>query len=327
MKLERRRFLHLAAGAAALPAVSRVADAQTYPTRPVTIIDTSAPGGATGIIARLLADKFSETPGQQFIVDQRVGAGGTVGAREIASSTPDGYTMMLGFTGNLAIAPSLYPNPGYDPRKDFAPIGRIGIAASTLVVHPSFPARTVAELIAYAKQNPDKVSFGSAGAGSGSHISGELFASMAEIKLRHVPYQGAGPALADLVGQHISFLISPIPVTHESAKNGRVRMLGVTSLARSSLLPDVPTIAEQGLPGYEVVLRFGLVAPRGTPHPIIEHVNKDLRAALATDNMRARFATVGVEPLPSTPEEYAADIASDETKWSTLVKSLGLKAE
>jgi tripartite-type tricarboxylate transporter receptor subunit TctC len=327
MKLPRRRFLHLAVGAAALPALPRVASAQAYPTRPVTIVDTSAPGGATGIIAHILADKFSETAGQQFVVNQRAGAGGTVGAREIARSAPDGYTMMLGFTGNLAIAPSLYSNPGYDPRKDFASIGRIGNAPSILVAHPSVPARTVAELIAYAKQNPGKVSFGSAGAGSGSHISGELFASMAEIKLRHVPYQGAGPALADLIEQRISVLIAPIPVTRESAKNGLVRMLGVTSLARSSLLADIPTIAEQGLPGYEVVLRFGLVVPSGTPRPIIERLNTELRAVLSTDEMRARFATVGVEPLPSTPEEYAADIASDETKWSMLVRSLGLKAE
>jgi tripartite-type tricarboxylate transporter receptor subunit TctC len=327
MKSSRRKFLHFAACVAALPTAARTARAQAYPTRPVTIVDTFAPGGSTGIIARILADKFSETTGQQFIVEQRPGAGGTVGARQIARSAPDGYTIMLGFTGTLAMAPSLYPNPGYDPRKDFAPIGRIGAAPSSLVAHPSVPARTVAELIAYAKQNPGKVSFGSAGAGSVGHIAGELFASMAEIKLLHVPYRGSGPALADLLGQHISVLFAPIPVTHESAKNGLVRMLGVTSLTRSSLLPDVPTIAEQGLPGYEAMLRYGLVVPTGTPGPIIQRLNKELRAALATDAMRARFATVGAEPLPSTPEEYAADIASEETRWSSLIKSLGLRAE
>jgi len=327
LKFPRRKFLHLAAGAAALSVMPRIASAQAYPTRPVTIVDTFAAGGSTGIIARILADRLSETMGQQFIVDQRPGAGGTVGARQIARSAPDGYTIMMAFTGTLAVAPNLYPNPGYDPRKDFAPIVRIGTAPASLVVHPSVPARTVAELIAYAKQNPGKISFGSAGVGSMGHIAGELFASTAGVKLLHVPYRGSGPAFADLLGRHISILFAPIPVTHESAKNGLVRMLGVTSLVRSTLLPDVPTIAEQGLPGYEVVLRYGLVVPTGTPRPIIDRLNKELRVVLATDDMRARFATVGAEPLSSTPEEYAADISSEETKWSTLVKSLGLKAE
>src|SRR5262249_1092496 len=185
----------------------------------------------------------------------------------------------------------------------------------------------VDQLIAHAKQNQGKVSVGSAGAGSVGHLAAELFASMAGVKLLHVPYRGSGPALADLIGHHISMLFAPIPVTHESAKNGLVRLLGVTSLARSTLLPDAATIAEQGLPGYEVLLRYGLVVPSGTPRPIIERLNKELRTVLATDEMRARFATLGAEPLPSTPGEYAADIASEETRWSTLVKSLGLKAE
>jgi tripartite-type tricarboxylate transporter receptor subunit TctC len=327
MKLPRRQFLHLAAGAVALPAVSRTAWAQTYPARPVTIVDTFPPGGSTGIIARIIADKFSETIGQQFVVDQRGGAGGTVGARQIARSAPDGYTIMLGFTGTLAIAPSLYSSAGYDPRKDFAAVGRIGTAPSSLVVHPSFPARTVAELIAYAKQNPGKVSFGSAGIGSVNHVAGELFASMAGVKLVHVPYRGTGPALTDLLGGHIPVVFAPIPATYENAKNGLIRMLGVTSLSRSSLVPDMPTISEQGLSGYEAVLRYGLVVPAGTPRPIIERLNKELRAVLASEDIRARFATVGAEPLSSTPEEYAADIEREEAKWSALVKSLGLKAE
>jgi tripartite-type tricarboxylate transporter receptor subunit TctC len=327
MKLPRRTFLQLAAGAAVLPAVSRIAWAQAYPSRPVTIVDPFAPGGSTGIIARILADKFSETIGQQFIVEQRPGAGGTIGARQIARGAPDGYTILLGHTGTLAIAPSLYSNAGYDPRKDFAPIGRIGTGPASLVVHPSIPARTISELIDYAKQNSGKVSFGSAGPGSVSHIAGELFASLAGIKLLHVPYRGVGPALVDLLGQRISMLFAPPSVIKESANNGLVRILGMTSLARSNLMPDVPTIVEQGLHGYEVVLRYGLVVPSSTPRPIIERLNKELRTVLVTDDMRARFATVGVEPLPSTPEEYAADIASDETKWSTFVKSLGLKAE
>ena len=327
MKLPRRQFLHLAAGAVALPALSQIARAQAYPTRPITIVDTFPPGGSTGIVARIIADRFSETLGQQVIVDQRGGAGGTVAAKQIARGAPDGYTIMLGFTGTLAIAPSLYPSAGYDPRKDFAPIGRIGTAPNSLVVHPSFPVSSVAELIAYAKQNPGKVNFGSAGIGTVGHVAGELLSSMAEIKLVHVPYRGTGPNLTDLLGGHIPMSFAPIPATYENTKNGLLRMLGVTSLNRSTLLPDVPTIAEQGLAGYEAVLRYGLVVPAHTPRPIIDLLNKELRTALATDDIRSRFATIGAEPLASTPEEYAADIDREESKWSTLIKSLGLKAE
>jgi tripartite-type tricarboxylate transporter receptor subunit TctC len=327
MFITRRKSLQITANVLAMPFVSRTGWAQNWPARPITIVDTFPPGGSTGIIARILADKFSETMGQQFIVDQRGGAAGTVGARQIARSAPDGYTLMLGFTGTLAIAPSMYAAPGYDPRKDFAPIGRIGTAPSSLVVHPSFPGKNVAELIEYAKKNPGKVNFGSAGVGSVNHVAGELFANMASIKLSHVPYRGTGPALTDLLGGHIPAVFAPVPATYENAKNGQIRMLGVTSLTRSSLIPEMPTIAEQGLAGYEAVLRYGLVAPTGTPRPIIDRLNKELREMLASDVMRARFATVGAEPLSSTPEEYANDIEQDHTKWSTLVKSLGLKAE
>src|SRR6266404_2317117 len=228
--LGRRQFLHLAAGAAALPALSRFAWAQAYPVRPIMIVDTFPPGGSTGIIARIIADKFSETLGQQVIVDQRAGAGGTIAAKQIARSTPDGYTIMLGFTGTLGIAPSLYPNAGYDPRKDFAPVGRVGVAPNSLVVHPSFPVHSVAELIAYAKQNPGKVNFGSAGIGTVGHVAGELLASIAGIKLAHVPSRGTGPNLTDLLGGHIPMSFAPIPATYENTKNGLLRMLGVTSL-------------------------------------------------------------------------------------------------
>jgi tripartite-type tricarboxylate transporter receptor subunit TctC len=201
------------------------------------------------------------------------------------------------------------------------------MSPNSLVVHPSFPVHSVGELIAYAKQSPGKVNFGSAGIGTVGHVAGELLASMAGIKLVHVPYRGTGPNLTDLLGGHIPMSFAPIPATYENAKNGLLRMLGVTSLNRSSLLPDVPTIAEQGLPGFAAVLRYGLVVPANTPRPIIDRLNKELGAALATEDVRSRFATVGAEPLASTPEEYAADIDREETKWSTLIKSLGLKAE
>jgi tripartite-type tricarboxylate transporter receptor subunit TctC len=250
-----------------------------------------------------------------------------VGARQVARSAPDGYTIMLGVTGTLAIGPSLYANAGYDPRKNFAPIGLIGVAPASLVVHPSFAVHSVPELIAYAKQNPGKVNFGSTDVGSVSHIAGALFAHMADIKLGHIPYRGTGPTITDLLGGHILMAFAPMPATHELVKNGSLRMLGVTSFKRSSLMPDVPTIAEQNLPGYEAVLRYGLVVPTETPRAIIERLSKELRALLASEDIRTRFATVGAEPLSSTPEEYAAEIDREETKWSTLVRSLGLKAE
>jgi tripartite-type tricarboxylate transporter receptor subunit TctC len=327
MRITRRRSLEIISSALAIPFVPRTARAQNWPSRPVTIVDTFPPGGSTGIIARLLADKFSETMGQQFIVDQRGGAAGTVGARQIARSAPDGYTLMLGFTGTLAIAPSMYAAPGYDPRKDFAPIGRIGTAPSSLVVHPSFPAKNVAELIEYSKKNPGKVNFGSAGVGSVNHVAGELFANMAGIKLTHVPYRGTGPALTDLLGGHIPVVFAPVPATYENAKNGQIRMLGVTSLTRSSLVPEMPTIAEQGLPGYEAVLRYGLVAPTGTPRPIIDRLNKELRAIVTSEDVTTRFISDGGAPMASTPEDYAANIAREEGKWAELIKKLGLKVE
>ena len=327
MKLRRRQFLHLAAGAAVLPAISRFAMAQAYPTRPITIVDTFPPGGLSSILARILADKISGPLGQQVVVDQRGGAAGTLGARQVARSAPDGYTLMLGFTGTLAIAPSLYPDAGYDPRKDFAPIGMIGMAPTTLIANPAFPVHSIAELIVHARQSPGKVNFGSPGVGTVGHIAGELLMSMSGIKLSHVPYRVSAQVLTDLLGGHVPLGFVPVPVSYESARNGLVRMLGVTSLKRSSLLPEVPTFAEQGLPGFEAVLRYGLVAPAGTPRSIIERLNKELRAALASDDIRARFAIIGAEPLASTSEEYAAEIDREETKWSTLVKALGLKGE
>ncbi len=310
---------------AACPCVP--AAAQDYPNRPVTLVVPFPPGGSTNIVMRIIADKLSELLGQQIVVDNRAGAGGTVGTRSVAKSSPDGYTISLGYTGTLAVGPSLYPNVGYDPRKDFAAIGRVATAPNTLVVHPSFPAKSIAELIAYAKANPGKVNFGSAGVGTVSHIAGEYFASEAGIKLIHIPYKGTGPAITDLLGGHIPMAFAPIPASHENAKSGNLRMLAVTSLTRSTMMPEVPTIAESGLPGYEAVLRYGLVAPAGTPRPIVEKLNAELNKALASDDVRKRLALEGAEPLPGTPEDYAADIDREETQWAKVVKASGAKAE
>jgi len=312
---------------AAIVGAGTPAVAEDYPERAITMVVPFAPGGSTTIVARIIADRMSEALGQQIIVDNRPGAGGTVATRAVAKSAPDGYTIELGYTGTLAIGPSLYSNVGYDPRADLAPIGRIGTAPNTLVVHPSFPARSVAELIAYAKANPGKVNYGSAGIGTVSHVCGEYFASATGITLTHIPYKGTGPVMTDLLGGHIPVAFAPIPATHENAKNGSLRMLAVTSVARSTLLPDVPTIAESGVPGFEAVLRYGLVAPAGTPRPIIERLNKVLNAVLAGKQIRKRLAIEGAEPLGGTPEDYGADIDHEERQWSKVVKATGAKAE
>ncbi len=300
--------------------------AQDYPNRPVTLVVPFAPGGSTTIVARIIAERMAETLGQQIIVDNRPGAGGTVGTRQVAKSAPDGYSIALGYTGTLAIGPSLFPNVGYDVRRDFAPVGRIATAPNTLAVHPSFDVHSVKELIAYAKANPGKVNYGSAGVGTVGHVAGELLATRAGIKLTHIPYKGTGPAMTDLLGGHILMSFAPVPAVHESAHNGLLRLIAVTSLTRSSLEPDVPTIAET-LPGYEAVLRYGLVAPAGTPRAVVDRLNKELRAALASEEVRSRLAVEGAEPLPSSPEDYAADIDREEAQWSKVVKASGAKPE
>jgi tripartite-type tricarboxylate transporter receptor subunit TctC len=313
--------------ASVAPGLATLAVAQNYPTRPITLVVPFPPGGSTTIVARIVTDRMADAIGQQFVVDNRGGAGGTLGTRQVARSAPDGYTIVLGYTGTLAVGPSLFPNVGYDVRADFTPIGRIGVAPSTIVVHPSFPVHSVAELIAYAKANPGRVNYGSAGIGTVGHVAGEYFAIETGIKLTHIPYKGTGPAVTDLLGGHIPLSFSPIPAVHESAKSGLLRMLAVTSAKRSSLVPDMPTVAESGVPGFDAVLRYGLVAPAGTPRPIIERLSAALRATLASDEVRSRLAVEGAEPLPSTPEEYAADIDREETQWSKVIKASGAKAE
>ena len=300
--------------------------AQDYPNRPITLIVPFPPGGSTTIVGRIIAEKMGDVLGQQIIVDNRGGAAGTIGTRQAAQSAADGYTILLGYSGTLSVAPSFYPQVGYDVRKDFAPIGRIGAAPSTLTVHPSFPAKTFAEFIAYAKANPGKVNYGTAGVGSLNHIAGEYLAVKTGISITHVPYKGSGPVLNDLLGGHIPAAFAPVPTVQANVQGGNLRMLAVTSLKRSSLLPDVPTVAET-VPGYEAVLRYGLLAPAGTARPIIERLNTALRSALTTDEVRQKLAFEGADPSASTPEEYAADVDREESQWSQLIASAGIKAQ
>jgi len=312
---------------AAVSAGAAPAAAQTYPSRPITLVVPFPPGGSATIIARIIADKMSEGLGQQIVIDNRGGAGGSIAARQVAKSAPDGATLLLAFTGTLAVSPLIFANVGYDPRKDFAGIGLIGMAPSVLAVHPSVPARSVADLVGIAKAEPGKIQYGSPGIGTTNHLAGELLAAMTGIKITHIPYKGTGPAITDLLGGHIAMMFAPIPAAHGNVSAGALRALGVTSLKRSSLWPDIPTVAEAGLPGFEVVQRSTLLAPAGTPRTIIERLNKELNAVLATDEVRRRLAVEGGEPVPGTPEEYAADIDREEKRWSKLVATIGLKGE
>ena len=307
--------------AAPLPAA-----AAEYPSRPIMLVVPYPAGGGNDVIARIVADKMSQNLGQQIVVENRGGAGGTIATRQVAKAEPDGYTLLIA-TSSLAINPSLYPNIGYDPRKDFSPVGLIATSANVVMVHPSVPAHSIAELIALAKKEPGKLDFASTGAGSSVQLSAELFAAMADVKLNAVPYKGTGPALTDLIGGHVAIMFSPMAGAVGLVRENKVRALAVTATKRSPLFPDLPTVAEAGLPGYEAVLHYGIVAPARTPHEIVEKLNGALNAALANEDVKRRLAVDGAETLASTPEQYAADIDHEETKWSAVLKKSGAKAD
>jgi tripartite-type tricarboxylate transporter receptor subunit TctC len=323
-----KRFLQLLSIllVGSLPGIER-ALAQPYPSRPITLIVPFAAGGGTDIIARIVADKMSGTLGQQIVVENRPGAAGTTAMRQVAKSAPDGYTLGQGNPSTLAMAPSIYPNLGYDPRRDFAPIGLVGTTPLVLIVHPSVPAQSVPELIALAKKDPGRLTFGSGGTGGVTHLAGELFASMATIKISHIPYKGIAPAINDLLGGHVAMAFSGLPPTISHVTDGKLRALAVTGLTRSKIFPTVPTVADVALPGYEATQRFGIVSPKGTPRTIVEKLNAALREALASEDVQMRMAFDGTEPLPSTPEDYAADIDREETKWSKIIRQAGLKPQ
>ena len=308
-------------------ALSGPAVAETYPTRPITLVVPFAPGGSASTAARAVADKMSETLGQQIVIDNRGGAGGTIATRAVAGAAPDGYTILVVTSATVGTSPSLFANLGYDPRKDFAPIGLIAATPNLIAVHPSFPARSMAELIKIGKESAAPIPYGSPGTGTLNHLTVELLAYRTGMKVSHVPYKGAGPALNDLLGGHIGVLISAIPNAHSHVLAGTIYALAVTGAKRSPLLPAVPTFAEVGLPGYEMPLRWGLAAPAGTPPAIVAKLNGALNAALATDEVRQRLAVEGAEPEPTTPAEHAAIIDREVTMWSDLVKAVGIKPE
>jgi tripartite-type tricarboxylate transporter receptor subunit TctC len=320
-------WLRAAAVTAAILSGLATAKAADYPARPITLVVPYAAGGGNDVIARIVAEKMGTSLGQTVIIENRGGAGGTIATRQVAKSEPDGYTLLIA-TSSLAINPSLYPNAGYDPRKDFAPIGLIASSSNVVLVNPAVPVRSIAELIALAKQQDGTLTFASTGTGSSVHLAAELFAGMAGLRLNHVPYKGSGPALNDLIGGHVALMFSTMASAAGLVRDGsKVRALALTGAARSALFPDLPTVAEAGLPGYEAVLHYGLVAPAGTPRSVVEKLNAALNAALSDDEVKKRLGVEGAEALPVSPDEYAADIAGEETKWSEIIRRAGVKGE
>jgi tripartite-type tricarboxylate transporter receptor subunit TctC len=316
----------LAALICALAAVT-AASAADYPDRVVTLVVPYPPGGGVDAMARVVAAKLSDAFQQQVIVDNKPGAGGTLGTRLVAHAAPDGYTLLLGHTGTLSIDPSLYVHAGYDPRKDFAAIGLVASMPVALLANPSFPAKSVAEFIALAKKEPGKLNLGTAPIGTGGYMSAEHFKSVAGIDVAIIPYKGSAPVINDLLGGHVPVALSVLPPALGNIQAGKLRAIAVTSKKRFSLLPDVPTFDESGLPGFEAVLHYGLLAPAGTPKEIVDKLSAELRKLVDTDDVKKRIHFEGGDPLTSTPAEYAADIDKEETKWGGLVRKLNLKVE
>jgi tripartite-type tricarboxylate transporter receptor subunit TctC len=321
--MSRRRWLHLAAGAAALPAAGRGASAQTYPARPVRLIVGFPAGNAPDIVARLLGQWLSDRLGQQFIVENRPGAGSNIGTEAALSAPADGYTLLMAVLTNVFNA-ALYPNLKFDFMRDITPIAGVADAPFVLVVTPSFPAKTAAEFISYAKANPGKVNMASGGNGTSSHIFGELLKMTAGVDLMHVPYRGSW--MPDLLAGEVQGTISPIPQAMEQIASGKLRALAVTTARRLETLPDIPALAE-AVPGYEAVGWYGLSAPRNTPADVVDTLNAATNAALADPKLKARLASLGVEPLIMSPAQFGKFVAGDFAKWSKVIKSAGIKAD
>ena len=321
------RFIALLLSLAAVAAPGSRALGQDYPTRMITLVVPFPPGGGVDVMARIVADKLSAALGQQVIVDNRIGGGGVVGTRAVARAAPDGYTLLLGHSGTMAINPTLYKNAGYDPRKDFTALGLVATMPVALLAHPSFASKTVADVIAHAKQNPGKLSFGTSAVGTGSYMSAELFKAAAGLDMTLIPYRGTAPLMNDLLGNHVPVAFGVLPQAMSNLEGGTLRAIAVTGSQRFSMLPDVPTVAESGLPGFEAVLYYGLLAPAGLPKPVVDRLNKELNAAVATDEVKKRINAEGGDFTIGTPAEHAATLDRDETKWGALVKKLGLKVE
>jgi tripartite-type tricarboxylate transporter receptor subunit TctC len=325
MKLPRRKFLHLATSAAALPVASRIARAQAYPTRPVRLIAPFAPGGSSDIIARLMGQWLSERLGQQFVIDNRPGGGGNIGTEAVVRASPDGYTLLLVGSYN-AVNATLYAKLNFDLIRDIAPVASVIRGAYVMVVNPSVPAKTVPEFIAYAKANPGKLTMASSGIGTPPHVIGELFKMMAGVNLVHVPYRGSGPALIDLLAGQVQVSFPSMTSSIEYVRAGKLRALAVTTATRSDALPDIPTVGEF-VAGYEASAWYGLGAPRNTPVEVIDKLNKEINAGLGDPKIKARLADLGNAPLALSPADFGKLIAEETEKWGKVVKFSGAKAD
>ena len=325
MKLPRRQFLHLAAGAAALPTVSRFAFAQTYPSRPVRLIVPFAPAGGSDITARLMGQWLSEWLAQPFIIENRPGAGSNIATEAVVRAAADGYTLLYVTTAN-AINATLYDKLNFNFIRDIAPVATISRNTYVMLVHPSMPAKTVPEFIAYAKAHPRKINMASAGTGSPPHVCGELFKMMAGVDLLHLPYRGGGPALTDLLGGQVQVYFATTVASIEYIRTGRLRALAVTTATRSDALPDIPTVAEF-VPGYEASSWYGVGAPKATPAEIVEKLNKEINAGLADAKLKARLADLGGDVLALSPADFGKLIADETEKWGNVIRALNIKAD
>ena len=314
-------FAALAAG------MAHQAGAQGYPAHPVRIVIPYPPGGTADLLARVLGQKLGETLGQGFVIENRGGAGGNLAAEAVARATPDGYTLLMANAPVLAVNPSLYDKVPFDPVRDFAPVSLVANVPLLLVTHPSFPPKSVSELIALAKAQNGKMNYASAGGGSTTYLATELFKSMAGVQMLAIPYKGSGPALAALVAGEVPVMFELFPSALGHVKGGRIRAIAVTSAARSPLMPELPTVAEAGLPGYEIASWFGIVAPAGTPGEIVMRLNAEIVRLINTPEMRARLATLGAEPRPGTPEQFAQLIPLEIRKWAKVIKESGARVE
>lgn len=298
-----------------------------YPAKPIRLIVPNGAGGSTDLVARTIAHKFSETMGQQVIVDNRAGSGGIIGAALVARAAPDGYTLLMGTIGNLAISPHLYHKLPYDPIKDFAPVAQISSAAYMLLVNPALPAKSLREFVALARAKPGQLTYASAGSGTGSHMSTELFLAVAAIDLTHVPYKGGAPGLTDLIAGQVHLMFNGIPASLPHIKSGRITALAVTTAKRVSVAPDLPAIAEAGYPGAESTSWTGVLAPAGTPRVIVDWLNTELRKILQSPDVRNRLSSDGAETAGSSPEVFGAYIKAELGKWGKVVSATGAKAD
>jgi tripartite-type tricarboxylate transporter receptor subunit TctC len=325
MKLPRRTFLHLAAGAAALPAVSRIASAQAYPSRPVRLIVGAPAGGGFDIVARLMGQWLSERLGQSFVIENRPGAGSNIATEAVVRALPDGYMLLLVTAAN-AINTSLYERLSFNLSRDIAPVAGITRVPEVMVANLSVPSRTIPECIAYAKANPGKLTMASGGVGTPSHLAGELFKTMIGVDMLHVPYRGIAPALTDLLGGQVQVMFASMPSSIEYIRAGRLRALAVTTATRWDALPDIPTMSEF-LPGYEASQWYGVGVPKNTPAEIVDKLNNEINAALVDPTMRARLADLGGTPLPGSPAQFGKLIAEETEKWGKVIRAANIKPQ